>query len=303
MEMQAKIDRYILNRMTDNERADFEIEMHNDPLLKEKVELEQAIVTQIRSRAYVDQQIKWAKEELHQEKFERYTLKQMDNVERTAFEKELENNTLLKDQLELEQAIVGQVRIKAFVNEQVNTAKSELRRGKTIRLTIYSVISIAAMFILFFFVHGAWQQQRFDQLYASNFSAYTNDYIVTDGVYKGDSNIDSVLVKSMLAYEKHDFTLAETQFDQILLAKDNPEIRFFKALAQLEKGNLIVGIATLQMLYNQPKDFRYYEQIRWYLALVHLKLHHKTETKKYLNELIRLEGVYWDKAKELSVKL
>jgi hypothetical protein len=303
MEMQEKIDRYILNRMTDNEKADFEIELHSDPLLKEKVELEQAIVTQIRSRDYVDKQIKLAKEELRQEKFERYTLNQMDNIEKAAFEKELENNTLLKDQLELEQAIVGQVRIKAFVNKQVNTAKSELRRGKTIRLTMYSVVSIAAMFILFFFVHGAWQQQRFDQLYASNFSAYTNDYIVTDGVYKGDSKIDSLLVKAMAAYEKHDFTLAETQFDQILLTKDNPEIRFYKAMAQLEKENTIEGIATLQILYNQPKDFRYYEQIRWYLALVHLKMHNKAETKKYLDELVALEGVYWDKAKILIEKM
>ncbi|MDP1621232.1 MAG: tetratricopeptide repeat protein [Bacteroidales bacterium] len=237
-----------------------------------------------------------------QDKFEKYILGQMTEPEKAEFENELENNPLLKEQLELEQDIVGQIRNRAFVDRQINVAKKELQRGKVIRLIFYSVTSIAALFLVFFVVHGVWQGKQCDNLYAANFTTYT-DYLPTDGSYRGDAEIDSLLLKAMLAYEKKDFTSAETQFSQILSTKDNPEIRFYLAIAQLETGKIKEALNTLQMLYNYPIDYRYYEQTRWYLALVHLKLHHKSEAKKYLDELVALDGEYLDKAKELLGKL
>jgi hypothetical protein len=207
---------------------------------------------------------------------------------------------LLKEQLELERDIVGQICNRAFVDKQINAAKKEMHRGKVIRLISYSVTSIAALFLLFFLVYGVWQDKQYDKLYASNFTIYTNDYIPTDGSYRGDTKIDSLLVKAMLAYERKDFTTVETQFSQILSTKDNPEIRFYLAIAQLETGKTEVAMNTLQMLYSQPFGFRYYEQTRWYLILANLKLHHKSEAKKYLDELVALDGVYLETAKELQ---
>ena len=127
-----------------------------------------------------------------QDKFERYLLNRMDINEKAEFENELENNPLLKEQLELEQAIVTQIRNRAFVDQQISAAKKEMQKSKTIRLTLYSVVSLAAMLVLGFFVHGVWQGRQYDQLYASNFTTYTNDYIMVDGVYKGDATVDSI---------------------------------------------------------------------------------------------------------------
>ena len=238
-----------------------------------------------------------------QDKFESYILGRMTGPEKTEFEHELENNPLLKEQLELERDIAGQIRDRAFVDKQINRAKKEMQRGKVIRLTSYSVTSIAALFLVFFLVHGVWQGKQCDKLYASNFTTYTNDYLPTDGSYRGDTEIDSLLVKAMLDYERNDFTAAEPQFSQILSTKDNPEIRFYLAIAQLETGKTEGALKTLQMLYSQPLGFRYYEQIRWYLALANLKLHQKGEAKKYLDELVALDGVYMDKAISVLTKL
>ena len=132
MDMEDRIESYIRNLMTAPERAEFEHELQNNPLLKEQVELEQAIVSQIRSRAYVDEQIKQAKEELKQEKFEAYILNLMTQIEKAEFENDLENNPLLKEQLELEQSIVGQIREHAFVQPQIRKAKKEMKKSKTI---------------------------------------------------------------------------------------------------------------------------------------------------------------------------
>ena len=238
-----------------------------------------------------------------EDKFEKYILGQMTDAEKVEFEKELENNPLLKEQLELEKAIVGQIRNRAFVDKQINTAKREIQRGKIIRLVSYSVSSIAALFLVFLVVQGVMQNRKYEQLYASNFTTYTNDYLGSDVMYRGDADVDSLQLIAMKAYEIKDFTFAELQFIQILLTNENPEIRFYLAMSQLENKKIKEALKTMQMLYNQPIEYRYYEQTRWYLALVNLKLHHKSEAKKYLDELVALDGVHLDRARQLMEKL
>jgi hypothetical protein len=303
MDMDDRIEQYILNRMTKSERIEFERELQNNPLLKEQVEMDQEIVMQIRSQANVDKQIKQAKEELMQEKFEAYILNLMTEIEKTEFENDLNNNPLLKEQLELEQSLVGQIRGHAFAEEQISTAKKEMKKGKIIRMASYSLASIAASFLLFFFGYSFYQNREMNQQFAFNFSAYTNDYIATDGSYRGDVEIDSLLLSAMRAYEMRDYPLAEAKFNQHLTEKDNPEIRFYLAITQMGTGKTKEALKTLHLLYSQPIEYRYYEQTRWYLALVQLKLHEKGEAKKYLEELVALDGVYWEKAKLLFNKL
>lgn len=238
-----------------------------------------------------------------QDKIERYIHNRLTESERADFEIEMNQNPLLKDQVELEQAIVTQVQNRAFVDQQISAAKNEMRKHKTIRLTLYSVVSVAAMLVLVFFVRGVWQGRQYDQLYASNFVTYTNDYIMVDGVYKGEATVDSLEMAAMKAYENQNFAEAETQLDQILAKNENPELRFYLAVSQLQNGKTELAQQTLENLYVQTPDYRYYEQTRWYLALVHLKLHQKTEAKKYLDELVKLEGEYLDRAKELLTRL
>ena len=236
-------------------------------------------------------------------KIEKYLLGQMTEAEKVEFEKELEDNPLLKEQLEMEQDIVEQLRDRSFVDSQITTAKKEMQKGRIIRLISYSVSSIAALFLVFFVVQGVWQGQKYNKLYASNFTAYTNDLLATDGSFRGDAEIDTLQVAAMVAYEKKDFTSAETELNQILLVKDNPDLRFYLAITQLETGKTKEALKNLQLLYSQPIEYRYYEQTRWYLALVQLKLHEKGEAKKYLDELVAFNGLYLDKAKELLKSL
>ena len=243
-----------------------------------------------------------------QDKIEKYILGQMTEAEKTEFENEIENNPLLKEQLELEQAIVGQIRNRSFVDKQINTAIKEMQKGKIIRLMSYSVSSIAALLLVFFVIQGVLQNRQYEQLYAPNYTIPNNDYVITDGIPRGDqgttrgeAEVDSIT--AMTAYEKKDFETAESQFNQILSEKDDRDLRFYLAITQMETGKTEEALKTLQMLYTQPKEYRYYEQTRWYLALVHLKLHHKSKAKKYLDELVALDGVYLDEAKELLKKL
>ena len=289
--------------MDETERLEFENAIQNDPFLNDLLELEKLIIEQIRNQAFAEEQIKTAKEELKQEKFERYLSGQMTETEKTEFENDLQNNLLLKEQLELEKSVVGQIRNQAFVHEQIITAKKEMKNGRSIKMALYTITSIAAVFLLFFVINGIFQNQKYETLYAAAFEVYPNDLMDTGANYRGDATIDSLLLSAMAAYEKNKFTEAEVLFYEVLKKNENPEIRFYLAVAQLETGKTELAINTLNSLYSQPKDFPYYEQTRWYLALAHLKLHQKSEAKKYLEELVAYENEYWDKAKEMLRKL
>jgi hypothetical protein len=300
------IERYLSGEMDETERLEFENAIQNDPFLNDLLKMEKLIIEQIRNQAFAEEQIKTAKEELKQEKFERYLLDQMTGTEKAEFETDMENNPLLKEQLELECDIVQQIqqiRSRAFVEHQINVAKKEMKNGRIIKMTLYTITSIAAVFLLFFVINGLFQNQKYETLYAASFEVYPNDYVDTEANYRGDATIDSLLLSAMAAYEKNKFSEAEALFYEVLRKNNNPEIRFFLAVTQLENNKPELAISALNGLYSQPKDFRYYEQTRWYLALAHLKLHNKTEAKNYLNELVKQEKKYWDRAKELLAKL
>jgi hypothetical protein len=293
MDMEDRIEKYILDRMTKSERIVFEAELQINPILREKVELEQAIVKQIRSNAYVEKQIKIAKKQLSQEYLEQFVFNLMPEVEKSDFEDNLESNPLLKEQLELELSIVKQIRRNAFVESQITAAKKDVKKGKISRFAFYSITSIAASFLLFFFVHKYFQERKFDELYVSNLK--TSSY--SDIVQKLISTVDDQDIDTTL-HRVDQFN----RFDR--LRGDDPESQFRSAAYLLEEGDILKAKNIFDELYDLPhNNFIYYEQTRWYLALVHLKLHNKSDVRKYLKEVVSLNGGFRVKAEKLLTDL
>lgn len=267
MDRQDKIEKYLLNEMSEAEKADFLIDMHNDPSLKEEVELESQIIKQIQNKAFVDNQIDKAKEELRQEKFERFLTDEMTESEKANFEKELKNNTILKEQVDLEAKIVEQIKDSAFVNSQINTAQNEIKQGRSIRMRFYAITSVAALFILVIVMPFLYRTIKYNNLYAENYTTI-------------NVNDSSEILRGI-----------------------GPEKRFHLAINNMEEGEYSDAQKQLEELLDQPRNFSFYEETRWYLALVHLKLHHKSKVKSYLEEVISLDGKYKIKSLELLDEL
>jgi len=64
-DIQTKIDNYLLNRMNEAECKDFEVEMAADSQLKETVELQRLLVTEIKQRAFIAEIIEETKISKH----------------------------------------------------------------------------------------------------------------------------------------------------------------------------------------------------------------------------------------------
>ena len=124
--------------------------------------------------------------------------------------------------------------------------------------------SAAAIFIGVFFINRTVVNKRMDNLYSLNLSIPTYDEV------RGEQDVQ------LKEFQNAIFYLKNHQPNQ---AKD-----------------------ALLKLYAKPKDYPYYDAVRWYLALTELKLHNKSEAKKYLNELVDSE-VYGGKANKILGKL
>ncbi len=77
IDIQDKIDNYLLNRMTDTERLDFETEMASDSQLKETVELQRLLVTEIKQRAFISGIIKETEERMNKTRRPHITFRQI----------------------------------------------------------------------------------------------------------------------------------------------------------------------------------------------------------------------------------
>lgn len=271
MDNQNNIERYLQEQMSDAEKSDFEKELTDNYLLREQLELQQNFISQIANRAFVNSQLEMAR----------------GNAENNADE--------------LEQEIATQIINRAYVDQQINMAKSEVKKDKTIQL-VRIIMAVAALFLGVVLVHGIWQNNQMEKLYAGNFEVFENE-LSQAGIFRGEnqqSEADSMLTIAMISYECKRYDEAIELFDRIIgLTGNKPEIQFYKAISLLAMNKNREALLLLNELYKNPKEFAYYEETRWYLVLANLKIHKKKVAENYLKELIQLEGFYYDKANEL----
>jgi len=98
------------------------------------------------------------------------------------------------------------------------------------------------------------------------------------------------------------YTEMYTSPDELRGTPNQQEADLYNVIKLLDQNQPEQAQTALLKLYNLSSDYPYYEAVRWYLALTELKLHHKAEAKKYLNELIDSE-FYGVKVKGMLEKL
>ncbi len=198
----------------------------------------------------------------YQDQIDKYILHKMNEMERKDFEQQMENNPDLSESVKLQQMLTLEIKQRGYIQEIIR--KSDQRR-KTIQKIRIAVLSAAAIFIGVFFVNQQFVNNRMDLLYAE---MYTSP--VKPTYRSGETNTD--------------------------------EDTFFNAIHLLQMNETKEAQKTLYTLYQLPESFAYYEDVRWYLALTELKLHHKARTEKYLNELLNSED-YSEKVNEILKRL
>ena len=196
-----------------------------------------------------------------QDRIDNYLLHKMTVTEQEAFEKEMENDSDLKQKVEIHQLLVDEMRFKRDFERIVKKRKVITFNLKKTMVVVWSV---AAIFMGVFFINKTVVNNHMDTLYSQMYTTPGNDE------YRGEPNKE--------------------------------EQEFITAVKFLETNQPEQAQTALLKLYSLSSDYPYYEAVRWYLAMTELKLRHRAQAKKYLNELVDSE-FYGQKAKKMLVVL
>ncbi|MBN1970967.1 MAG: tetratricopeptide repeat protein [Candidatus Delongbacteria bacterium] len=269
------IEKYLLGKLDETEKTEFEKQIATDDLLKEQLNIHREIHNQISSRAFVNTQIQSARGETE----------------------ELKSG--------LDDAVVQQIKSRAFVDKQIESANAASTKNKTVKI-VRIAMAIAAVFIGLVFIQNLAQNRQMENLFAENFDT-ENIQLFENGKYRGayhEENPNPLLNKAATAYENENYAEAEETFIQLTQKyPDNNDYKFYLAITQLQNSKTKESINTFSALYQLDNDFAYYEETRWYMALAFVKQNKKTKAKNILKELIEYEGYYFDKAYTLSKEL
>jgi len=202
---------------------------------------------------------------------------------------EFENN--IKQVIKAEQSEILKSKLQGF-EKKIKTEQNNAKSWFNWRIAASIVFFLAAGW----FGYDAFFGVNYEDLYASNYKNYPNTvYTITRG-----EDTSSLEREAFVAYETEDYNLAIQKFNKI--ENKQPYFNFYKAnsylgLGELDKAKDLFKIET------EADEAEFKAEAKWYLALINLKQHNKTEATKYLETLIANYNYKKEEAKTLLESL
>lgn len=240
---------------------------------------------------------------------DKYLLGQLTTEEIQSFEKELENNRELAQEVRMQSLIIQgfekieEEKTRTWLKELDNTIPFQSSNKVNMRkiILISSSIAAAAIIAIVMFLQD---NNKGDQLFAQNFQPLpaNNNYLSMPR--SDESPIEnltpeeySLAVKGMQRYSLKDYKNAISNFSEISdLNTKNPELFFYLSLSQLAIGKTMAAIVNLEKL-EKISDFKYEEDVKWNLALGYLKTKQNSKGISLLKYLTTSHGTWAEPAK------
>ena len=228
------------------------------------------------------------------ESIERYLDQKMTEEERNDFEQLLENDAVLKEELELHQQMTETLKgekvhqLRAILKKTDSNWESNeaVPKGKIQPFNFRRVIAIAATVLLVVFAYQFFfsgdETISNEQLFADNFQPYQMILNQRD-ISTEEKNV--LLENAISAYTKGDFQTASIAFRQ--LAQNDPaniSYEFYYAVAELGAENSDSAIGLFKDIL-VGSDHPFNEQSQWYLALAYLQKGDKKNAVNLLKEI------------------
>jgi lipopolysaccharide biosynthesis regulator YciM len=146
------------------------------------------------------------------------------------------------------------------------------------------------------------QQSKTDKLFFTNFSPYMN---ITTQRGSDDSQQRSTLQNAaMHFYNNRDYNKAIVNFEELFKSQNSPDslVQFYYGISCLGAQHNQKAVEVFSKL-SSKKNYLFYDQSKWYLALSYLQNHDKEATIRTLKEIIEEKGDYTSKALNLLEEL
>ncbi len=189
-----------------------------------------------------------------------YLLGKLQEEDKNAFEKEMENNPALKAEVkeisDLREAIALEE------EEALRNDFKQLEKGKTKpKVFLWILIPLVLLGLILGSIYFLKTESQ-EEIYASYYEPFPNALhpIVRGETDKSEKN------QIFLAYEAGDFNIAAMGLEQLLKEENNPELRFYYALSLQGNKDYEDAMSIFNELENA--DFDYSSHVLWYDVLI-----------------------------------
>lgn len=234
------------------------------------------------------------RKEISKEEFERieaYLLNTMQAQQRLQFEEEMSGDSLLRNEVELQQKLIAAVETGAFLTpQQPDTASAQPKiRNDRFRFVWYAAAVVAVLFVisLWFSRH---QQPASQRLFVTYFQpdpglpvqmSSTSAYIFYDG---------------MVSYKEGDYIQAISKWEQVASEQGYSDtLHYYIGVARLNNNEPQAAQRHLTTVAAMEGAFR--QKAVWYLALSYLRTGDDISTAQWLKQIPddeRAEGLLKD---------
>ncbi|QQS50600.1 MAG: tetratricopeptide repeat protein [Bacteroidota bacterium] len=238
-----------------------------------------------------------AKELDYTQFIERYLQQEMSPAEKVWFEKELQGNSLLQDELlfyrKVNQVLAEKelvdfkLQLDAIHREIIQTSvggQHYIRQyRKKINLLAGSVMAASVVLSLYFPNRKISDQNLYNRYFEpASFSVS----------YRDASEQDRMLKEAMQLYESKQYSEAISHFEKIMIIEPNKYgINLYAGIAHMELAQYPQAILRFNTILTQDYG-PFSESASWYLGLCYLYSNEKTKAKNLFEGLMQSDGYY-----------
>jgi hypothetical protein len=310
-----KIDGFINEELTGEEKAEFEKELLNNNELDKDVKLYEEIETAIAEtdilhlRKQVSQIIKsetsW---DVSEQNIEDFVEGELDQTLLDEFNTELEENSDLKAEVELRRQVneaLGEqdiLKLRAALKDTKELAESNKVRkiipDVPLRLRKFMRVSVAVV-ILFIAVAGV-----FNSGYLSVQKTYDKFFELPNwSAERSVSTNVTLLQEAQRTFAKGNYAgVIKLLENRAEATENNPVFRFYAGASLQKMDKLKEAIADYTRVINHG-DNLFVEEAEWYRSLCYMKLGKKYEAKQELLAVIKRKGYFEHNAKAVLRRL
>lgn len=230
-------------------------------------------------------------------KIDQYLMGQMTGEELEAFEREIQADPGLAQEVETQKQAVQLLEIsrdskmkanlRAIHQSAIGSAKVvPIKRRKIFRFALGGVAAILLLYTFYFFFFNTPNPER---LFSDHFAPYPISFSVRD------ANTDPKASEAAIAYKNGDYKTALGLFQVLESQSQNTAYSLGVGLCQLALNQPESAIIALQKLSNDPL---FAEPAQWYTALAYLKLEDIKNCRNHL-QTIEIGSEFYHRAKML----
>jgi len=254
-----------------------------------------------------------------QDKIDRFLLDQMDVEEKKNFQIDMDNNSDLKESVNIQKLIVEEIKEResfmSILDEAESSSKSipdksTQNKYKTFQINYSWAISIAAAIIGIAFI--IWQPHKSSNqnIYNTYALAYartnileSDNTIKTRGgaiYFENLSPSDNMIIsEALLLYHDQNYRASKTIFEQVLVHKaKNDELMLYMAISQLFSNDIDNAINNLVDL-TKLSNYLFKDQADYYLALAYIRSNQVSKARKLLKDIKEGNSEYANQAAEM----